>query len=332
MQITPFSNVISAKAGIQKINRNDVFLIAGLMLPIVVLTLLVSTSFAISADIPQSDRNRMATALIWGIIPGGGHYYLGEHEMGTVYAGSILSLMGAGAWLDERNRELKHDDEINTYRLLAIKDWELSLFTTYRSAYRSTGYDLKSAGVDDSSIGSLAFSPFRKENLFDPTVYLAGLFGIVAAVYDSQNAKNDFSDIDRVGILGTEANKEWGLGLYSADAFAVSLAAGVSEEALWRGLLQNEMEISLGKRKGLWTTASIFGAAHVVDLDGDINLGRAGFATMAGLYLGHLFQKNDHRLAKPIAAHFWYNFAVMMTSFALDPDNNPLGVKISFKF
>ena len=149
MQSMPFSNVIPAKAGIQKIKwlmdsgfplrygRNDVFLIAGLILPIVVLTLLVSASFAISADIPQSDRNRMATALMWGIIPGGGHYYLGEHEMGTVYAGSILSLIGASAWLDERNRELKHDDEVNTFWLLAIKDWELSLFTTYRSSILS---------------------------------------------------------------------------------------------------------------------------------------------------------------------------------------------------
>jgi membrane protease YdiL (CAAX protease family) len=289
-------------------------------------------SFGTAADIPPSDRNRMAAALMWGIIPGGGHYYLGEHKTGTAYAGSILSLVGASAWLDDRNRKLEHHDEVNSLWLLAIKEWELSLFTTYRSAYRSSGNDLKSVGVDDSSLGNLFLSPFKKENLFDPAIYLAGLFGIAAAVYDSRNAKNDFSDIERVGILGTHANRECGLGLYSADAFAISLAAGVSEEALWRGVLQNEMEMTLGKREGLWTTASIFGAAHIVDLDGDINLGRAGFATLAGLYLGHMFQKNKHRLSKPIAAHFWYNFAVMMTAFALDPDNNPLGVKISFRY
>ncbi len=38
------------------------------------------------------------------------------------------------------------------------------------------------------------------------------------------------------------------------------------------------------------------------------------------------------KLAKPIAAHFWYNFLAITTSFILDPEDNPLGAKVSFNF
>jgi hypothetical protein len=293
---------------------------------------LLACSLPILADTVQSERHRMQSALMWGIIPGGGHFYLDETKAGITYAGTMLSLIGAGIWLDERNRELEHHDEVNTYRLLAIKEWELSLFTTYRRALRSEGYDLRSMGVDDTSVGKLFLSPFRKEYYSDPMVILAGLMGIAVAVHDSRNSGNSFADVRRVGILGADANQEWGLGLYGIDAFGLSLAAGVSEEAIWRGLIQNEMEVTFGKRWGLWSAATLFGAAHVVNLDGELSGYRVLVATIAGLYLGHLYQKREHRLGRAIAAHFWYNFAAMMASFALDPENNPLGVRVSFEF
>ncbi len=56
----------------------------------------------------------MQSALMWGLIPGGGHFYLDEPGAGAVYAGSMLSLIGAGVWLDQRNQELERDDELNT--------------------------------------------------------------------------------------------------------------------------------------------------------------------------------------------------------------------------
>jgi len=302
------------------------------VLMVTVVILLVIIPSLVFTEETKLEIDKVQSALTWALIPGGGHFYLDEPEMGGIYAGTMLSLIGAGSWLDERNHELERNDEVNTFWLLALKEWELSLFTTYRNALRSEGYDLKNRGVDDTSVGNLLLSPFRKENYSDSMVILAGMLGIAAAAYDSRNSKNNFNDISRIGILGSDANQEWGSALYGIDAFGVSLAAGVSEEAMWRGLIQNEMELTLGKRWGLYTTAGIFGAAHIVDLDGQINAGRVAIATAGGLYLGYLYQKNEHSLGKPIAAHFWYNFAVMMTSFALDPEDNPLGVKVSFGF
>ena len=286
----------------------------------------------IFSETAPPERDRMQSALMWGLIPGGGHFYLDEPGAGAAYAGSMLSLIGSGVWLDQRNQELERDDELNTFWLLALKEWELSLFTTYRSALRSEGYDLRSMGVDDSSVGDLFLAPFRKEHYSDPMVILAGLLGIAGAAYDSRNSRNNFSDVGTIGILGLDANQEWGLGLYGIDAFSLSLGAGVGEEAIWRGLIQNEAELTFGKRWGLWFTATLFGAAHVVTPDGEFRGEQALPGTIAGLYLGHLYQKSEHRLGTPIAAHFWYNFATMMTFFALDPENNPLGVQVSFRF
>jgi membrane protease YdiL (CAAX protease family) len=97
-------------------------------------------------------------------------------------------------------------------------------------------------------------------------------------------------------------------------------------------VIQNECELALGPRWGLLLSASLFGAAHVVDIHGEFNPEGMLIGGAAGLYLGHLFQRDEHRLARPIAAHFWYNFAAMATAFALDPENNPLGVQVSFRF
>lgn len=305
------------------------FSIAVLTITFVVL---LNTSVLVFAEMAEPDADHVQSALFWALLPGGGHFYLDEPEAGTAYAGTMLSLVGAGIWLDEYNLELGRDDEVNSFWLLALKEWELSLFTTYRSAIRSEGHAPSSLGVDNTSVGDLFLAPFQKEQYSDPMVILAGLLGIAAATYDSRNPENNFCHVDRIGILGADANQEWGSALYGIDSLGLSLAAGVSEEALWRGLIQNEMEQTFGKRCGLWSTATLFGAAHVVDLNGELNSDRVLVATIAGLYLGHLYQKNEHRLSRPIAAHFWYNFGAMITSFALDPENNPLGVQVSFGF
>ncbi len=286
---------------------------------------------AASAESARIDDQPLRSALLLALIPGGGHFYLGESEAGATYAGTILPLIGGGVWLDRSNDRLGRD-EINTLGLLALKEWELSLFTTYRSARRLQGYDLESIGIDDAPVKDLFLSPFRRESYSDPMVAFAALLGAASAAYESRHSRRALGDIRRVGILGIDAGRDSGAALYGIDAFGISLAAGVGEEALWRGLIQNEMEGRLGARGGLLSTATLFGTAHLVNLQGEIDARGALVGTIGGLYLGGLYQRAEHRLAGPIAAHFWFNFAAMLTSFALDPKDNPLGVEVSFGF
>ena len=78
--------------------------------------------------------------------------------------------------------------------------------------------------------------------------------------------------------------------------------------------------------------AGAFGAAHLVGLDGEWNVGGALFATGAGAYLGWLYDRDDARLAGPVAAHFWYDFALLATLWALEPDETPFGFEVGFGF
>ena len=298
-----------------------------LILPAFFLTLYL---FPTAGSLASGDP--VKSALIWALIPGGGHLYLGETATALGYAGTMGALATAGGWLQNRNDHLDRPDEINSFYLLAIKEWELSLFTTYRNAHRKSGLSLQAAGIDPTPTPQLALSPFRRENLLNGAVLAAaGLaFGLVAA--SSAGEQHRFDDIRRVGMLGTTLHRNEALALYSADALSISLAAAVAEEALWRGILQNELEAALGPRRGLQASAALFGLAHLVDLDGSLSIGRAAFGAAAGWYLGSLFQADRHRLARPIAAHFWYDFTVMLAGFLLDPGDNPLEVKVTFRY
>jgi len=278
----------------------------------------------------QNNPYSVQKALRWSLIPGGGHYYLGEKEVAFNYMAVMSGFSAGGIWLGIRNDDLGRDDEANTFWLLSLKTWELSVFTTYRSALQKSGYDLKKIGVDNTSVKNLFKAPFRQQNFSDPWVWGFAAFGIAVSAIEAHDKSFSFSDIHRVEILGDEGNREWGTVAYIADAFALSLGAGVSEEALWRGVIQNRFEHRWGKNRGLWASAGIFGTAHFVGLNGSDNVKGALFATAGGWYLGRLYQRNDYQLAKPIAAHFWFNFSVMLTSYLINPDDNALG--ISFKF
>lgn len=273
----------------------------------------------------------LGEAIGWNILPGGGHFYLGEFEEGIAYLSSISVFGAAGVWMEERNEKLDRYDEVNSFYIIAQKIWELSFFTTYRSFMRRH-YRLEDIGIDRSSVVNLFFAPFRMDNISDFYVLAAGGMGIVLGSVSYYGSKRKFKDIERIEILGLDPlDRNDGSAVYALDSFGLSLAASVSEEALWRGIIQNELEISLGKSSGLVVTAGLFGMAHIIDLDGSINFLRVLPATLGGLYLGYVFQQNNHKLARPIAAHFWYNFMLMLTAFVFDPENNPLGVKIEFK-
>ncbi|MBI2383596.1 MAG: CPBP family intramembrane metalloprotease [Gammaproteobacteria bacterium] len=271
-------------------------------------------------------------ALLWALAPGGGHFCLGETEEGLAYAGTTAVLLGAGQVLEHRNDELGRGDEVNTPNLLALKTWELSFFTTFRSALETEGIEPREAGVDDTPLPRLALAPFQSAQLSDPYVWGAALAGALTAAYEARRASRHLGEVERFELLGGTFNRDDGAGLYGAEALGLSLAAAVGEEALWRGLLQTQMEAIFGAKYGLRTTAVLFGAVHTVKLDGRFSWENGVAGGLAGYYLGWLFQQSDHRLARPIAAHFWFNAAAFLTALALDPADTPLQIGARFEF
>ncbi len=88
----------------------------------------------------------------------------------------------------------------------------------------------------------------------------------------------------------------------------ISLIAGIAEEMLFRGLMQDGLAAWLGGTSGLWVglaaSSIVFGLAHAVTRT------YAVLATVAGFYLGGLFLLTDNLLA-PVTAHAAYNFLTL---------------------
>jgi membrane protease YdiL (CAAX protease family) len=115
----------------------------------------------------------------------------------------------------------------------------------------------------------------------------------------------------------------------------VSLGAGVGEEGFWRGVLQTEYEMSMGRMGGWLVVSTLFGVAHAFNPDVksmDEAVYASGIGTVGGLYLGWVFQRSGYMLSKSVAAHFWFNMVTGTMAFLIDPESNPLRVGVSFKF
>jgi membrane protease YdiL (CAAX protease family) len=88
------------------------------------------------------------------------------------------------------------------------------------------------------------------------------------------------------------------------DIAAISLVAGVGEEALFRGLLQTGIGEAAGPWVGLVAASILFGLAHFVTPT------YALLAGLVGAYLGWLFAASANLLV-PITVHSVYDFVAL---------------------
>ena len=106
----------------------------------------------------------------------------------------------------------------------------------------------------------------------------------------------------------------------------------MSEEALFRGMIQPGLERRWGDGAGLAAASGLFGLAHLKRLNDAESWANVGLAFAAGLVLGWRFQRGGYRLAEPVAAHFWFDVAAGLALFLDNPAENPLGAKVEFAF
>jgi membrane protease YdiL (CAAX protease family) len=92
-----------------------------------------------------------------------------------------------------------------------------------------------------------------------------------------------------------------------ADLFILAAIAGISEEVLFRGVIQPWMESSWGLTAGLVGSNLIFGLVHAVTPL------YAVLATLVGIYLGlALDYGGDRNLLTPIIIHGLYDFLAFL--------------------
>ncbi len=89
------------------------------------------------------------------------------------------------------------------------------------------------------------------------------------------------------------------------DLALISLLAGVCEELLFRGFLQNALTGALGLWPSLFISNVLFGAAHLITIPYGI------YASAMGLLLGLSMEWTDN-LVTPIALHALYDFFALV--------------------
>jgi membrane protease YdiL (CAAX protease family) len=94
------------------------------------------------------------------------------------------------------------------------------------------------------------------------------------------------------------------------DLAGISIAAGIGEELLFRGLLQALLASWLGIWAGLILASLLFGLLHF------ITPAYALFASLMGAYLGALWLWSDNLLA-PLVTHAVYDFVTLLYLLSL---------------
>jgi len=272
-------------------------------------------------------EKRVNKTLLLSIIPAGGHLYLGD----TGTAISYLLVEGGLVYTGSQVKNKLKDEELNIFYAHSVEVYKMSVYTAYESAKKNSKNN--TTNIKKSKIKDLFLAPFRWKYLKSSYVQGAFLAGLVSSVIESaiNKERQTFNQVESIQMIGYTFDRNTGLFWYETSWLALSLNAAVSEESFYRGVVQNRLEESLGSKRGLIITSIIFGLGHVYRPSEIKYWVYGGLATLSGVYLGWLYQKNNYHLGEPIAAHFWFNFAAGTTLFFLDPKNNPLRIKINLR-
>lgn len=282
-----------------------------------------------SASAPGAPRERAPSPWLW-LLPGGGQFALGQNARGAAYAAGTLSLAGWGGYAATR----RVSGELNAPLVYAQQVYVLSLYEGYRDLRARAGAGGGPAPIDPASLGELAAEPFRWERLKSPWVLGSAALGagLNFAATRTRAGRRGFGAARRVDYLGDSFNRDLGAAVYSAYWIPISLGAGVSEEALFRGVFQSEWERRWGPGRGLAAASALFGVAHLSRPGDPESWLDVAFAGAAGAFLGWRYQRNGHRLGESIAAHTWFDIAAGLALFFSDPSSNPLGARVGYAF
>lgn len=278
------------------------------------------------------------------VCPGCGQLYLGESE-GVLHLGASVALLATAVTL-ARGHELAVDGTADSGQVpLAIllsataqNLWFYSIFDAYRDARVLRGDEGYTHAITRESLGDLASAPFRPSVLASPWVWAGVPLALLAGIGVSYLVSpDDFTgspsifDVRDVNVLGRRFSRGAGFAAGSAYYAGLFVPVGVGEEALFRGLIQTELEERFGPTVGLVAASAIFGAVHVFNYIEDPATAAIAVPviTVLGASLGLAYQRTGHELATSVAMHFWYDFLLSTVAFAADPTHQPFVVRYS---
>lgn len=296
------------------------------------LTCLLFIIFFSLAPLSHASSSEIPTGYL--LLPGGTYFYEGDYKTGAAFAIPEVGLFTMGILINDKMGQQDKTPEINvpsllSFQLYAVDKW--SYFQKEVLRVKAENHEFKLT-IDDTPLSDLMVAPFKREVISSPLVVAFALLGIADGIYGYPERKRSFSDIDNVTAMGNRMSRDSGTGYYEGMAFAVSYGAGVSEEMIFRGFMLPVTDYKYGKRAGLVSSSLTFGLLHAFNPGLHNPAYTVAQATLAGFIFGYSVQKEDYKLSKAIAAHFWYDFFSMTTTWLTNPNENPLGVQVTFNF
>jgi membrane protease YdiL (CAAX protease family) len=276
------------------------------------------------------------------LCPGCGQLYLGNTGEGAAYLGTTAGLMVGGVALvsgetlaiDGTARSAKVPVAIQMI-FAAQNLWFYSIFDSYRDARMLRNDDGYKFAITRESLPELAVAPFNPEVIKSPWVWAgvpiavaAGVLASYLAAPDELSGNRTITEVDKVNVLGRRFERWTGFAAGSGYYAALFVPVGVGEEALFRGVIQTEMEERFGPIGGLAVASLIFGSVHVFNFlqDPETAAIAVPVITVLGSSLGLAYQRTGHKLSTSVAMHFWYDTLLSMVAFAADPEHQPFVV------
>jgi membrane protease YdiL (CAAX protease family) len=188
----------------------------------------------------------------------------------------------------------------------------------------------------------LALAPFNASVIGEPDVWIGTLVSTAIGIAVSA-AIGEPLDTDHLGedanLFGQQFDPALGYPLGGAVGAGLFSHVAVGEESIFRGLLQSGMAREADPTTGWIGSSIVFGAAHAPNALALPQNRREAYLligvptiTLLGTYLGASYRRHDYSLAAPVAIHFWYNFLLSATFFALDPQDSPLAASVALPF
>jgi len=271
--------------------------------------------------------------LLW-MLPGGPYFYEGDTGRGLCYSLLEASLFTAGILVNDKLGS-SPKKEWNIPFQLSSQIYAIEKFSYYRKYVlrikQNPDYNFRYE-MDATPVSELFAAPFNPKVVSSPFVLVFAALGIIDGIISYPEGNRGYRDISGVRAMNTVMSPGAGTLYYEAAAFSVSYGAALSEEMMFRGMFMPIIDYVYGKAAGLVSTSLVFGLMHLFNPDIEKPLYFVTQATLAGFAFGYNVQKNDYKLSKAIAAHFWYNMVSMTTTWLINPNENPLGIGVTFKF
>jgi len=260
-----------------------------------------SAGFLDSADVADVDVPLWFNALITAEhMP----LYAQDKKLAMKYSISHASLIG-GHYLSKNSPTLTLVP-FNAH----IKTAMFSTYESYKISRRMAKPGIYQDELQEQTIGSLSLAPFKLENLKRPIFYIPfGLSAIfqVKGMLDSDDA---IWKTNKVYVDNEQMNASLAVPLVTAGNMINNLATAVGEEALYRGVIYEELKSSFGSRRAKCIDFFLFPAIHVPqDLARKLEPGEiTGLFLMRGvstLFFDYAYDKGGLPLS--VTLHTWLN-------------------------